>query len=211
MKFRTSFVTNSSSSSFVSISISNPLFARLVEKYQDYLSDEYGCVSVNVYDDEVDIQIEEGYADVPSNLDNLFNAIVGVFDEDYWYEEDEDEEDEGAFPDDEDIPEDLEGFKIEVKKNIEKLKEETTSVEFSCTDMGWQGDSDSRYYKDNYDEETLQDMLETIATEKGCKVEDLTEEDFGNYVGDKTSYDETTFSYDKETGEEKIYHNFYVE
>ena len=71
MKVRTDFVTNSSSSSFVTVDIENPVFAALCEQFEAIFEDEYDCFHVCVDGDNVHIDLEEGYASVPSSLEDL--------------------------------------------------------------------------------------------------------------------------------------------
>lgn len=200
MKIRKGFVTNSSSSSFVSVSIDNPMLASILQKYQEYFEDDC-CIQLNITGEAIAIEIEEGYADVPSTLDDVLVSLLNALGVEI-YDDDEISAYGGA---------ELENLAREVLADKENITAATTCVEFTQSDCGWQGDSDSRYYKENYDEETLQDIMEEIAAQKGCKPEDVTDEDFNYYVSDKMSTSEDTYYYNKETGEETTSHSFYIE
>ena len=202
MKIRTDFVTNSSSSSFVTITLNNEKLSEILRKYED-LFEEGCCETLMFNDDEIEIYMDECYADVPNDKEDIIKALVSVFGYEY-YDENEEFDEENCC-----------GSKVElVKEIIDNAKEIMEKMEFfqiSSNDMGWQGDSDSRYYTGNYDEETLKMYYEWIAEENNCTPEEVTEEMFGEWVSDKTSTDENTYTYNRETREETFSHSFTVE
>ena len=70
------------------------------------------------------------------------------------------------------------------------------------TDTGWGGDDDTRFCRGSYDEETLQAMLEKIAEDNNCEIDDVDEDMFADYVANETSQSTTIFNYNRST--EKI-------
>ena len=205
MKVRSDFVTNSSSSSFVSISINNPMLSKIMKKYEDFFlyKDDSGTKMV-ISDDSVEIQIEEGYCDEPTTLDELLCSLLCALGLEIY---DEDNIDDYSIGEDETLVE----FAKELLGNKKDILDATTHVEFTVGECGWQGDSDARYCFSNYDEETLNDIYNTIAAEKNCTPDEVTEDDFNEYVSDKISTDERAYYYDKETNEESHTQNFYIE
>jgi hypothetical protein len=154
--------------------------------------------------------MEEGYCDIPTKLNEVVRCLATLFSHDV----DEDEETgELIIEDYQDDDEDnfYRNIAKDIIKNKEAIEEDLVSVSWEYDDVGYGGDSDLRYYEDQYSKERLTEIKEEIASEKGISVEDVTEEDFSDYVGDKTSHDTENFKYDKETGEESYSKDFYVE
>ena len=89
----------------------------------------------------------------------------------------------------------------QMHKRAQEIQDATQSVTFTCADMGWQGDSDTRYYQDNYSEDEQEYYLGECAAKNGCAPEDVTDAMWNEYVGDKVSTQEDTFTYNRETGE----------
>lgn len=211
MKFRIDFVTNSSSSSFVLIKIESQTFSRIIEKYKDYILDER--ISVNdfniIEDNKVTLMFENGSDKVPENLQELMYCLVSIFEPDVVEE----------FLIGTLQLKDVSDLQTNVKKQIaqdiienkDNILEDLKSVDWSWEEQGSGGDNDDRYDPDNYSEERLSKLYEDIANELGTTVDDVTEEDFEEYVDCMASYRKESFEYNKETGEEHYSHDFYVE
>lgn len=198
MVIRSSFVTNSSSSSFVCVSINSKEIVDILMEFEDELQEifEYG----NIYmsgDEFVELYLEEGYADEPRSKNDIIPILAGLFDyccyEEYCYAvEDGKELDVSKFNE---VVRRLMSSKDEIMANLKRFK-------IINGHSGWQGDDDTRFEEDWYEEDTLQEIKEAIAKEKGCSVEDITSDDFCEYVCDKMNTEECVYEYDGETGKE---------
>lgn len=201
MVIRSSFVTNSSSSSFVCVNINSKEIVDILKEFEEELQEifEYGGLNFSS-DTEVELYIDEGYTETPTDKDDLIHILAGLLDYKYYDEycyalEDEEELDMSQFKE---VVQRLIASKDEIMKNLKRFK-------LTNGHSGWQGDDDTRFEEDWYEEENLIDIKETIAAEKGCTVDELTSEDFCEYVCDKMNTEECVFEYDGETGEIKQY------
>ena len=231
MKIRRDFVTNSSSSSFVVCDIDNKVLSKILQKYEDIFKD---CeLTVIASDDNVQINVEEGYIDLPDKKEDIMKCVLSLFGCECccdWCEnceKDDCDECDGFdcknctaecdvdcicdYYDDETLCEDKKAMVKEIKENMEEINKNMGDVQITLSESGWQGDSEARYEKENYDEDTLKSIYKTIATEKGCAVKDVTDEDFWEYVSDKVSLEENVFEYNKEKDIVTLFHSFDVE
>lgn len=206
MKIRTDFVTNSSSSSFVTLNVNSKTLAKIFEQYQ-YLFEDDCCEHIDVGEDCVELYADETYAEIPDSKKQIIISILSAIGCEAYLDDNEENIDEDEL----DGYEGREDLYKEIASKSKEILADMESFEMTCGDVGWQGDSESRYDTDNYDEETLKMYFEEIANEKDCSVDDITDEDFQEWVSDKVSTEENTYSYDAKTGKEEHSHSFTVE
>ena len=207
MKIRRDFVTNSSSSSFVVIEAESKTLAEILNRFQDELNEDAIVVLDNISGDEVRLSAED-YIGPPENVSEIVNAIAQLFCYEVYipgtYEDEE--EDEEAREEFKEILEDEEyGISAIVAKEIINNKEDVEADlenfrgEFSEFNYG--GDSDTHYYRENYEEEYLQTVLETIAKENNCNIDDISDAEFIHYVDKFIGEDKIVVEYSKKTNE----------
>lgn len=211
MKKRLGFVTNSSSSSFIMMKIQSKELSDVLKEFADELGDECGIRVLNFYDIDNEIEIFEDEAYMELAIDfktpgDIIDCVAGYFDYDF-YENNYRFAGDGKPMEDYESEEDfleLEEFSEMTQRLMEKRQELADSIvkaEITSGGSGWQGDDDSRYYREWYDEESLEMILENIAEQNGCEPDEVDDDMFCDYVGDQISEYEETVSYDKETGE----------
>jgi hypothetical protein len=184
----------------------------LVDIFKEFYDEitEDGCRNLNF--DETNNEIEffedEAYQEIAEDIntpEDIIDCIAGIFDyefSDYGYRYRGDEKGIEEYESEEDFCE-LEEFNEltqRLMQNKKKLADSIITAEITSGGTGWGGDDESRYYRDWYDEDTLESMLENIAEQNGCDVDEIDDEMFAEYVGGEVSQSEVTVSYNKETG-----------
>lgn len=201
MVVRSSFVTNSSSSSFVALEIDSKEIAAILKEFEEQVQEAFECGHCEICEDgTISLYMDEAYTESPSEPEDIVHVLASLFDynyyDDYCYaKEDGEEPDLSGFSE---ITQRLVAAKDEIMANIK-------SFQITNGESGWQGDSECRYDEDWYEKDALEDIKETIADELGKSVEDITDDDFCNYVGDKISIEENVFIYDGATKEVTTY------
>lgn len=220
MKCRVDFVTNSSSSSFVILEVNSHSFADIIRRFQDEL-EEQGWFEINELEEsKVSLYGDEMFAGTPSNVSDIVSSLARLFYEevyvpgDYCTEEDEEYAREEFEEHLNTVDEDDCSFALEMRvaKAIADAKESIESdlehIKFISTSVGWGGDDESRYDESSYDEETLKGIYEYLAEKNHCTPEEVSYEDFCEYVGSYSSSSEDTFEYDKKTGKVEKTHDY---
>lgn len=202
MVIRSSFVTNSSSSSFVCVDIKSKEIVDILREFENEFDAlvELGQIMINS-DTEAEIYIDEYYADAPNKPEDIVHVIAALFDYSYY-------EEYGYAEDDEDYDLNMEEFSPITQRLVESKDEIMKNLEYfklMIGNSGWQGDDDSRFNENWYTEEALAEVKAAIAAEKDCEIDEITDEDFADYVCDKISIEEDVYEYTAETKELKNY------
>ena len=192
LKFRKDFVTNSgSSSSFLAIDVESKDFVELLSRFAKGLHTILGdCIILDLENNKMELEYQDGYCpDIPESLKGFVDSFIEFIEEiSENYEEEDIQE----------VLELIEQLKDWKEELVELLRVGKVSCEIK--EYGWGGDDTSRFDKNCYSEEWLNEVYDAILEQhKELKsYEDITDEIFYNYVSDKSSNEEHTFIYDGE-------------
>ena len=203
MKIRSDFVTNSSSSSFVVMNVESETLSNLLKKFADELSGGY--ISVEVNGEELVLSTED-YVEPPEKVLDIVPAIAKLFCYEVYIPnsyENEDEEEEAKEEFEEILEEDevYSAIAKEIIENREAIEKDLKVFSGEFSDYSYGGDSDALYYRENYDEEYLNEILEKIAEENHCTIDEIDNDAFIRYVGKYIGEDKVSVDYSRDLGE----------
>lgn len=227
MKFRSDFVTNSSSSSYISVTIESntlsemmlkfqkemcpALFDEGVDIYELHFRDNTGLSHIRIDGNKVTYSEDEsGYYDGPATLVEALNTFISIFDEDYSQIVKVD--DTPILEEEYKNPTDIRSKIAEaIFLNSDKIFGDVQYVEFEQSDFGYGGDDDSRYDESNYSKRYLKKLYKTIAEAHEVSVDEVTDDMFADYVSERNSVATYLFTYDRKTGKCKVSEDYYLE
>lgn len=190
MKIRNGFVTNSSSSSFVLINAkSSKLHEILSEIDKETLRDR--CISIQS-GNMIEVKYTDCYDmfEAEPKLDDFILLVARLISH---------EDIEGRI-DSRGVVSELDSAALNIKQNMEDICKNISKIQVCYGCMGHGGDGERRFDTGSYTEDQLSNLYSIIASEHNKDIDEVTEEDFLDFVMDKRWVYNFTYSFDKKSG-----------
>ena len=202
MKIRSDFVTNSSSSSYVVIEITSNTFCNILRNFTESLSIVL-YESCNIDNDTFTLNSESACCgEPPEGISDLISSFINMLEMELECREE-------ASTEFKEITEMI----AQLNQNCSVIENEVSSVLWSSTDYGWDGDDCGRFDESMYPAERLREIKEVIIKEnKDLKdISDITDSLFESYVSDKMSISESKYCYDKKKEIDNLDYDYRLE
>lgn len=200
MKIRNGFITNSSSSSFILIQVDNKELTKILMELSDAL-DTMGIsemASIQFSGNNKFTYFEEGC--LPFEIDNVedfIHAFASLISPNIDAETLTDiKNTEGLFVEDK--------AAIKIIQREKEIKSSMEVLDIDYQSFGYGGDDESRYDMSNYTTEQLHSVYCNIAKQLNKNIDDITYDDFSDYVSDMCSCETIHYRYNKSSGKIKI-------